>query len=59
MNKNTLEQMKQKDSMVKRHINTQDSDIAKLKQKHSDQEKQIKGLREELQVHFNIRIHYC
>jgi predicted RNase H-like nuclease (RuvC/YqgF family) len=50
MNKSTLEQMKQKDSMVKRHVNMQDSEITKLKQKLSDQEKQIKSLREELQV---------
>lgn len=50
MNKSTLEQMKRKDSMVKRHINMQDSDIAKLKQKIVDQEKQIKVLRDEIQV---------
>jgi predicted RNase H-like nuclease (RuvC/YqgF family) len=50
MNKSTLEQMKQKDYMVKRHVNMQDSEITKLKQKLSDQEKQIKSLREELQV---------
>lgn len=50
MNKSTLEQMKRKDSMVKRHINMQDSDIAKLKQKIGDQEKQIKVLRDEIQV---------
>ena len=50
MNKSTLEQMKQKDSMVKRHINMQDSDISKLKHKLSEQEKQIKTLREEIQV---------
>ena len=36
--------------MVKRHINIQDSDIAKLKQKIVDQEKQIKVLRDEIQV---------
>ena len=50
MNKSTLEQMKHKDSMVKRHINIQDSDISKLKQKITDQEKQIKSLRDEIQV---------
>lgn len=50
MNKSTLEQMKRKDSMVKRHINMQDSDISKLKQKLSDQEKQIKTCRDEIQV---------
>ena len=50
MNKNTLEQMKRKDSMVKNHINLQDSDISKLKLKIADQEKLIKGLKEELQV---------
>lgn len=50
MNKSTLEQMKRKDSMVKRHISMQDSDIAKLKQKIGDQEKQIKVLRDEIQV---------
>lgn len=36
--------------MVKNHINLQDSDISKLKLKISDQEKQIKVLRDELQV---------
>ena len=50
MNKNTLEQMKRKDSKVKNHINLQDSDISKLKLKIADQEKQIKVLRDELQV---------
>lgn len=50
MNKSTLEQMKRKDSMVKRHINMQDSDISKLKQKITDQDKQIKVLRDEIQV---------
>lgn len=50
MNKSTLEQMKRKDSMVKRHINVQDSDISKLKQKITDQDKQIKVLRDEIQV---------
>lgn len=50
MNKNTLEQMKRKDSMVKRHISMQDSDISKLKQKISEQEKLIKNLRDEIQV---------
>lgn len=50
MNKNTLEQMKRKDSMVKRHISMQDSDISKLKQKLSEQEKLIKNLRDEIQV---------
>lgn len=50
MNKSTLEQMKRKDSMVKRHINMQDSDISKLKQKITDQDKQIRLLREEIQV---------
>lgn len=50
MNKSSLEQMKKKDSMVKRHINIQDSEISKLKQKLSEQEKQIKTLREEVQV---------
>lgn len=52
MNKNTLEQMKGKDSMVKRHVHMQDSDISKLKQKMSDQEKLIKTLRDEIQVNF-------
>lgn len=52
MNKSTLEQMKRKDSMVKRHINMQDSDIAKLKQKVSDQEKAVKVLRDEIQVSY-------
>ena len=50
MNKSSLEQMKKKDSMVKRHINIQDSEISKLKLKISEQEKQIKTLREEVQV---------
>lgn len=50
MNKNTLDQMKRKDSMVKNHISLQDSDINKLKQRGSDQEKLIKSLREEIQV---------
>lgn len=50
MNKSTLEQMKQKDLMIKRHTNMQDADISKLKQKLSDQEKLIKTLREEIQV---------
>ena len=53
MNKNTLEQMKRKDSMVKRHIGMQDSDISKLKQKMSEQEKLIKNLRDEIQVFKN------
>lgn len=50
MNKNTLEQLKRKDSMVKRHVSMQDSDISKLKQKLSEQEKLIKNLRDEIQV---------
>jgi predicted RNase H-like nuclease (RuvC/YqgF family) len=57
MNKSTLEQMKRKDSMMKRHFGMQDSDISKLKQKLSEQEKLIKNLREEIQVfekYFNI-----
>lgn len=54
MNKSTLEQMKGKDSMVKRHVHMQDSDIAKLKQKLSDQEKHIKTLRDEIQVYILI-----
>ena len=55
MNKSTLEQMKLKDSMVKRHVNMQDSEISKLKQKIFDQEKQIKALREEVQVYIFMK----
>lgn len=42
--------MKRKDSMVKRHISMQDSEILKLKQKLSEQDKLIKNLRDEIQV---------
>lgn len=58
MNKSTLEQMKRKDSMVKRHINMQDSDISKLKQKVSEQEKSIKALRDDIQVINDIYFFY-
>lgn len=50
MNKNTLDQLKRKDSMVKKHISQQDSDISKLKGRIVDMEKQIKALKEEIQV---------
>jgi chromosome segregation ATPase len=50
MNKNTLEQLKRKDSMIKRHVGQQDSEILKVKSKMSEQEKQMKNLRDELQV---------
>lgn len=50
MNKNSLDQMKRKDSMVKKHIGSQDSDINKQKSRITDLEKQIKSLRDEIQV---------
>lgn len=58
MNKSSLEQMKKKDSMVKRHINMQDSEINKLKLKLSEQEKLIKSLREEVQVINTLNLYY-
>ncbi len=50
MTKNSLDQLKRKDNLVRKQMGSQDSDINKLQVRISDLDKQIRSLKEEVQV---------
>ena len=50
MTKNSLDQLKRKDNLVRKQMGSQDSDITKLQARISELERQIKSLKEEVQV---------
>lgn len=52
MTKNSLDQLKRKDNLVRKQMGTQDSDISKLQARISEFDRQIKSLRDEVQVRF-------
>lgn len=50
MTKNSLDQLKRKDNLVRKQMGNQDSDINKLHKRISELDRQVKSLRDEIQV---------